>query len=53
MAAVYEDNFSYYDLEADPDEPAFFAGLIDFAAIRDDGAMREDPFGYDGVDDLI
>jgi hypothetical protein len=25
MAAVYEDNFGYYDLEADPDEPAFFA----------------------------
>ena len=25
MAAVYEYNFGYYDLEADPDEPAFFA----------------------------
>ena len=25
MAAVYEDNFGYYDLEADPDEAAFFA----------------------------
>ena len=25
MAAVYEDNFGYYDLEADPDESAFFA----------------------------
>jgi hypothetical protein len=25
MAAVYEDNFGYSDLEADPDEPAFFA----------------------------
>jgi hypothetical protein len=25
MAATYEDNFGYYDLEADPDEPAFFA----------------------------
>jgi hypothetical protein len=25
MAAAYEDNFGYYDLEADPDEPAFFA----------------------------
>jgi hypothetical protein len=24
MAAVYEDNFGYYDLEADPDESAFF-----------------------------
>jgi hypothetical protein len=25
MAAVfYEDNFGYYDLEADPDVPAFF-----------------------------
>jgi hypothetical protein len=23
--AVYEDNFGYYDLEADPDEAAFFA----------------------------
>ena len=25
MAAVYEDNFGYYDLEADPDESAFYA----------------------------
>ena len=25
MAAVYEDIFGYYDLEADPDEAAFFA----------------------------
>jgi hypothetical protein len=25
MAAVYEDNFGYYDLESDPDEAAFFA----------------------------
>jgi hypothetical protein len=25
MAAVYENNFGYYDLEADPDEAAFFA----------------------------
>jgi hypothetical protein len=25
MAAVYEDNFGYYDLEADSDEAAFFA----------------------------
>jgi hypothetical protein len=25
MTAAYEDNFGYYDLEADPDEPAFFA----------------------------
>ena len=25
MAAVYEDNFGHYDLEADPDEAAFFA----------------------------
>jgi hypothetical protein len=24
MAAVYEDTFGYYDLEADPDESAFF-----------------------------
>jgi hypothetical protein len=23
MAAVYENNFGYYDLEADPDEAAF------------------------------
>jgi hypothetical protein len=28
-------------------------GLIDFDAIRDDGAVRENPFGYDGVDDLL
>ena len=25
MAAVDEDNFGYYELEADPDEAAFFA----------------------------
>ena len=25
MTAAYEDNFGYYDLEADPDEAAFFA----------------------------
>jgi hypothetical protein len=25
MAAVYKDNFGYYDLESDPDEAAFFA----------------------------
>ena len=25
MAAVYEDNFGYYDLKVDPDEAAFFA----------------------------
>jgi hypothetical protein len=25
MTATYEDNFGYYDLEADPDEAAFFA----------------------------
>jgi hypothetical protein len=25
MAAVYEDIFGYYDLDADPDERAFFA----------------------------
>jgi hypothetical protein len=24
-AMNYEDNFGYYDLDADPDEPAFFA----------------------------
>jgi hypothetical protein len=28
-------------------------GLIRFGAIRDDGAMRDDPFGYDGIDDLM
>lgn len=29
------------------------AGLIDFAAIRDDGAIRDDPFGYSGVDHFL
>ncbi len=29
------------------------AGIIDFAAIRDDGVTRDDPFGYDGVDGLM
>ena len=29
------------------------AGRIDFAAIRDDGAIRQDPFGYDGIDDFM
>lgn len=29
------------------------AGLIDFAAIRDDGAIRDDPFGYSGVDQFL
>jgi hypothetical protein len=38
---------------ADRSAPAAPAGLIDFDAIRDDGAVRENPFGYDGVDDLL
>ncbi len=28
-------------------------GLIDFDAIRDDGVVRENPFGFDGVDGLM
>ena len=34
MAAVYEDNFGYYDLEADPDEPAFFAFVKSQSKLR-------------------
>ena len=34
MAAAYEDNFGYYDLEADPDEPAFFAFVKTRAAAQ-------------------
>jgi hypothetical protein len=34
MAAVYEDNFGYYDLEADPDEPAFFAFVKSQSQLR-------------------
>jgi hypothetical protein len=29
------------------------AGLIDFDAIRDDGAVRENPSGYDGIDGAL
>jgi hypothetical protein len=28
-------------------------GLIRFEHIRDDGAVRDNPFGYDGVDDVL
>jgi hypothetical protein len=34
MAALYEDNFGYYDLEADPDEPAFFAFVKSQSKLR-------------------
>ena len=34
MAAVYEDNFGYYDLEADPDESAFFAFVKSQSKLR-------------------
>ena len=34
MSAVYEDNFGYYDLEADPDEQAFFAFVKSQSKLR-------------------
>jgi hypothetical protein len=34
MVAVYEGNFGYYDLEADPDEPAFLAFVKSQSKLR-------------------
>jgi hypothetical protein len=49
----YEKTEKAYDRLGEAIGKARRAALIDFAAIRDDGAIRNDPFGYSGVDQFL
>ena len=49
----YEKTEKAYDRLGETIGKARRAALIDFAAIRDDGAIRDDPFGYSGVDQFL
>ena len=52
-AVGYEKTEPAYERLSETIGKARRAGLIDFAAIRDDGVTRENPSGYDGIDDLM
>jgi hypothetical protein len=49
----YEKTEQAYERLGDTIGKARRAGIIAFDAIRDDGATRDDPFGYESIDDLM